>query len=306
MIYTNNTSIINAKQFLMSCRHLVNNSISILAVIGFIYLVYWFGCLTDPQIVERGENMFKPLASFIFSNIDSIDIYKNTGLLAFALTIPVGFMYYIINKIEAFIIIANNKQNELIAEKQKQKEFYNHIKEFEEISNYCLCLSVDYKSEKKFSQKNKDIINNGIYSKIENVLDSVAKNISITKSEVLIINSNDFNNYDKVYDAILTTLSEIKPKIENRYNIKIIPSITTDAYNTETTINKIKEKHFGIQNCISNNRACTTEKFAKKYKYLNKRKYAGVPIGEYISSNKETYELNIIHKNLSQTLASIS
>ena len=82
--------------------------------------------------------------------------------------------------------------------------------------------------------------------------------------------------------------------------------MTTDAHNTKTSAIQIEKRHFGIQNCISNNRNCTTEMFAKKYKYLNKRKYAGIPIGEYISNNKETYELNIIHKNLSQTLASLT
>ena len=70
----------------------------------------------------------------------------------------------------------------------------------------------------------------------------------------------------------------------------------------------VKNMHREIQSFNFKNRATSTAIFYKKYKHLNKEKYAGVPIGEYAyfdDSKSKTYELNIVCKNLSQKIAAI-
>ena len=150
MIYTNNMSIVESKRFFSTCRQIVNNLILFFGLLGFTYLVFWFGGMTDYSIIERGETLFGPLATLIFPNSDAIDIYRNTGLISLALMLPVGFMYYVINKVENIIVHAIDKQNEIAAKKEKQQQFLDSLKEFDVIKSYSLCLSIDYESKKEF------------------------------------------------------------------------------------------------------------------------------------------------------------
>jgi len=111
--------------------------------------------------------------------------------------------------------------------------------------------------------------------------------------------------YDSVYSNLLKSLAEIKRKYENAYKLNLIPSTTTEAYNAKEDA-KIEENHFKIRSCNFKNRACATNDFAKKYTHLKHVKYAGIPIGDFVifeNNVPKTYELNIIYKNLSDSLA---
>ena len=125
-------------------------------------------------------------------------------------------------------------------------------------------------------------------------------------NDVLIITSEKFSKYDLIYESMLKMLSKIKPVVESKYNLEFIPSMTTDAFCEDVEMSNIKKQHYEIQSFNFKNRACSTAMFVKKYKHLKHKKYAGIPIGEYAyfdNNNTDTYELNIIHKNLNYTLS---
>lgn len=303
-MHTTNGNVVRTKHFFDVIRRTINASIGLLVLTGFIYILFWSGIMTDESIYEAGKGFFEPLAKLFFQKENSFDIYKNTGLILFAISIPVALLYGIANSIEDKIVKSLYWAEEKKEEAKKQKAFLESLKEYDEINNFTICLSLNIEGE--ISTKNKNIINNGILETIKNNVKKAYSHTYIETQGVSIITCYDFTKYDVIYDTILKTLSEIKPKLETRYNIKITPTITTDAHTQKESSINIKEKHFGIKSFNHQNRSCTTGTFAKKYKYVNCSKYIGIPIGEYIGSkNNETYELNVIHKNLTRTLASI-
>jgi hypothetical protein len=170
---------------------------------------------------------------------------------------------------------------------------------------YSICLSIDYEGDKITSVQAKKALNQGIYLKIAEILKTIEPSGNVTHDDVLIFRAQNFSKYDRVYDSILNGLSKIKNVLEKKYGCKIIPSITTDAYSGILTQSNIKRRHFEIQSFNFKNRSLSTATFVNKYKHLKHEKYVGVPIGEYAYFGNEkmgTYELNVIHKNLSKLL----
>ena len=171
---------------------------------------------------------------------------------------------------------------------------------------YSVCLSIDYESEKGVSLQNKSKLNTLIFSKIKTNLKLLEPKGLLSLSDVLIFSSENFSKYDMVYDSILNSLSVFKKNIEKNYKYKMIPSMTTDAYEENFKIGTIRQNHFEIQSFNFKNRALSSATFAKKYKHLKYNKYAGIPIGEYAyfrEGSTGMYELNVIHKNLERQLS---
>ncbi len=129
-----------------------------------------------------------------------------------------------------------------------------------------------------------------------------------SSQDALVVLSDNFELYDNVYGTILKILAKVKAEVDDRYSIYMIPSITTDAYQMKPNIMTIKKNHANIKHCNFANKATTSKAFQKKYENLNKNKYMGVPLGEYSIIDEEktnTYELNMVYKNLSKQLESM-
>lgn len=286
-------------------RKTIGAGIVLCAVIGFVYLTFWCGVISDDIILDYTEKFFKPLAQFLNPNDTTYDIYKNTGIYMFLGILPLFLAQYIADIMEEceFKNLALKEEKEKIKLQKQLKEDFEC--RFDYINNYSICLSIDYEGKKEIKQSNKQTFNKAIFNKISNNLNKIDLSGNSQISDVLIYSSSDFSRYDIVYETILNTLATCKKGIEGRYETKLIPSLTTDASSSLAT-NKIRKEHFEIQSFNFKNRALTTANFANKYKHLKNKKYAGIPIGEYAyfgNGKMGTYELNVIHKNLNYTLS---
>lgn len=283
------------------------NSIGIISgIIGFLYLLFWVGAVNDNFILQQGKAIFDPIANLIFANDTSVDVYKNTGFALIAAMIPIPLINCILEKIKDDLIKQNNLKSEKAYHKKQIEAEMKYATRFDGIRMYSICLSLDYESNTGIKNENKTKLNNVIYSKIKTTLKLLEPQAFISLSDVLIFSSDNFKNYDNIYDTILKELSSIKQSVEKKYNYKLIPSMTTDAYDSNFKLNNIRQHHFEIQSFNFKNRAVSSATFANKYKHLKRNKYAGVPIGEYAyfrDGSTETYELNVIHKNLNRTLS---
>ncbi len=230
------------------------------------------------------------------------------GKLFSFILLSVGFIY-LYNKIQAYIKAKKKKALLYNMQRKKQQEYLNKLKEYNAINNYSICLSLDYRSRRNIASDSKAIITKVIFAKITKMLNIVIPDIEIKNLEdALIILSSNFEMYDKIYGTMLKVLSKIKSEVDERYGIYMVPSITTDAYTLRPNMATIKQNHVNIKLCNFSNKATTTKAFSKKYTHLNKNKYMGVPLGEYSILDKEktnTYELNMVYKNLSDKLESI-
>ena len=311
----NSIYAINVRNNVSQIQNLLNLAIIFMVIAGFTYLMFYTGAISDKIFMELGKPYLEPLAKFLNPNDASVGIYKATAFKLFLSILPVFFVQYLISKVEECLINQHNYKEE----KKRQKEYLEELKSFEarydSIKTYTICLSLDYESEKEITKKNREVLNDVIFSKISNSLASIDMTLKVAlDNDALIVVSNSFENYDMTYDAILEDLSSVKEVIEKKYSYKLVPSITTDAFSdTEKGTSKfnssnIRKQHFEIQSFNFKNRALTTATFAKKYKHLQHKKYAGIPIGEYVyfkDDKTKTYELNIIHKNLSKTLTQV-
>jgi hypothetical protein len=283
------------------------NSIGIISgIVGFLYLLFWTGAVNDDFILQQGKMIFDPIASLLFGNNTTIDVYKNTGFALICAMFPIPVINLIIDKFKDDLIQQNTVKNERIHQKQQQEAQHKYATRYDGIRMYSICLSLDYESEKGVKDENKSKLNNVIYSKIKQTLKLLEPQAFISLSDVLIFSSDNFKNYDNIYDTILKELSSIKKNVENNYNLKLVPSMTTDAYDNNFKLNSIRQHHFEIQSFNFKNRAVSSATFANKYKHLKHNKYAGIPIGEYAyfrDGSTGTYELNVIHKNLNRTLS---
>lgn len=283
-------------------------AIVLMGLISFGYFVYWIGALSDEVFMEYGRKFFEPLALLLNPNSGGIEIYLNTCLKMFFGIIPVLFAQYLLNKTEEALLKEHALKEEKKRLKEQKEAHENYMARFDSIQTYSICLSIDYEGKSEVSPQNKVTLNSAIYKKLALALKNIENNAKITQNDVLIFTSSDFSRYDTVYDALLGELSHIKAGIEKNYNLKMIPSLTTDAFSSNQENVDIKKQHFEIQSFNFKNRALTTAMFANKYKHLHHKKYAGIPIGEYAyftNKKMETYELNVIYKNLNKTLAEI-
>lgn len=306
---------INVRNNVSQIQNFLNLAILFMVIAGFTYLTFYTVAMSDKFILESGAPFLEPLAKLLHPNDMSVGIYKLTAFKLFASVIPVFLVQYLITRVEESLI----SQHNLKREKQRQKEYLEELRNFEgrfdSIKTYTICLSLDYESENEISPKNRKVLNDVIFSKISNSLASIDLRLKIAmKEDVLIVVSDGFENYDAVYDEILSDLSSVKEVIEKKYSYKLTPSITTDAFSeTDKGTSRfnsasIRKQHYEIQSFNFKNRALTTATFANKYRHLNQNKYAGIPIGEYVyfkDDKTRTYELNVIHKNLSKTLTQV-
>ncbi len=271
---------------------------------GF-YILFWIGATNDNFILQEGGKLFSPLANFFYPNDTSVDLYKNTSKLLFFASFPLIAIYYFLDVLKDKIIENRIKSNEKILAIREEETKKRNLTRYDGIKMYSICLSIDYQGDKEISIENKNKFNNVIFYNIKTKLKAIDYTGLISCSDVLIYSSSLFTKYDLIYDALLKELSNSKKGIEEKYKYKLIPSITTDAYCENFKLNNVRKQHYEIQSFNFKNRALSTAMFAKKYKHLNQNKYAGIPIGEYAYFDKnstETYELNVIHKNLSRTL----
>lgn len=296
---------LSVKEKFSSIRKFTTFAILALAVMSLGYFIFWLGAISDEIFFEYGRNIFEPLAKFLNLGDTSTGIYLNTSLMLLVAIFPTLFTQYIFDKTEEALIKEDKSKREKKLQKELNEEQKSHMGRFDSIKTYSICLSIDYESKKQLSNHSKATMNKGIYSKIAMLLKIIEPSSKITINDVFIIEAHDFSKYDCVYDSLLKGLSKIKNALEEKYDLKLIPSITTDAYSGNLAEANIRKQHFEIQSFNFKNRALTTASFASKYKHLQHKKYAGIPIGEYAYFGNDkmgTYELNIIHKNLSKAL----
>lgn len=288
-------------------KKILNATLIFLIASSVGYFLFWLGSISDDFFYNQFKGLFEPLACLLNPNNTSKDIFLNTSFMLFGTTFAVLFFQYISNKTESNLIQAENIKQAKIQQKELKQLKENYDSRFDLIKTYSICLSIDYESKQEISNQNKNTLNKQVYTKLASILKKYDPNSKITSGQTLIFTSHNFSKYDIVYEAILKELSKIKNVIENKYKLKLIPSITTDASCNESTASMITKSHFEIQSFNFKNRALATAAFADKYKHLKHQKYAGIPIGcyAYFKDDKtDTYELNVIHKDLSKVLSS--
>lgn len=306
MINTDNLYVIETKSFTGKIKNAITSLMFLVGTMSFLYLLFWSGMVIDTTVIGQGEFMFKPLAQFLNPTATTIEMYKTTSLYLFLGIIPLFVAHYLVDKLEESIIENLTRKQQAKKKKEAMQAYLDSLKQYEMIKTYSICASIDYSAKEEIPTNVKAKLNSGIYEKIKNSILKIEPSVQITTNNVLIITSNNFDKFDLVYESILKILSKIKPIIEAKYGYNFIPSMTTDAFYEKAELNNIQKQHFEIQSFNFKNRACSTATFSKKYTYLKHKKYAGIPIGEYayFGNNKvDTYELNIIHKNLNNTLS---
>ncbi len=308
-MHTNNLFAVEIKAKAKTFRKIITYSIFMLVFLSFVYMVYWIGVMSDNMILDYSGYLFNPLAKFLFPFDDSLYIYRNTSVLLFCLVFPMMALYYVVDKIECRLLKENNDYFENLEKLKQKEEERKRLREFDIIKSYSICLSLNYKNS-NIKDETKKHLNNTVFSKLKETLQVISKSISISINDVMVIYSSNFEGYDKIYSTLLKSLSKIQKILNDKYNIELIPSLTTDAYQNDDMINlsKIKKQHFEIQSFKMQNRALTSALFRKKYQHLNHNKFAGIPIGEYITTEKNSnnsYELNVVYKDLIKTLASL-
>ncbi len=308
-MHTNNLFAVEIKAKAKTFRKIITYSIFMLVFLSFVYMVYWIGVMSDDMILDYSGYLFNPLAKFLFPFDDSLYIYRNTSVLLFCLVFPMMALYYVVDKIECRLLKENNDYFENLEKSKQKEEERKRLREFDIIKSYSICLSLNYKNS-NIKDETKKHLNNTVFSKLKETLQVISKSISISINDVMVIYSSNFEGYDKIYSTLLKSLSKIQKILNDKYNIELIPSLTTDAYQNDDMINlsKIKKQHFEIQSFKMQNRALTSALFRKKYQHLNHNKFAGIPIGEYITTEKNSnnsYELNVVYKDLIKTLASL-
>lgn len=299
---------INLKSKFKKIKEIIYLSMAVCIFLSIVYFFYWIFIISDKTIYEYTMQYFAPLANFLFPRNESFEIYKSTSFALFGFIIPLFFGCVYLDKKEEKLLKAHDDLLEIKKRKQKIQQNIDYLKQFENIKQYSICLSVDYDCVKKIDEKFKDKLNYTIFSKFESYLSRINHDSNLYIKDVLIVTSKDFAGYDSVYEALLNYLAKTKKVTKEKYGLILIPSITTDAFINYPNINNIKKYHFDIKSCNFQNKACSTSLFLKKYNHIQKNKYAGVPIGEYAvfdSNNTKTYELNMVYKNLTDTLTKL-
>ena len=114
--------------------------------------------------------------------------------------------------------------------------------------------------------------------------------IFLARTHISLILSLELTNFKFISKTFLS-------KLNNIFNKAI--AIINSAIKTID----IKNQHLSIQKLQFKNKALSCGTFNKKYTYMKKNKYAGVPIGEYMCGNDEkNIDLNVVFKDLNATL----
>ena len=287
---------------------ITNILVVLLSILSIVYFLFWIGVTNDSYCLELGKSVFEPLAKFLNNGAEDIGIYLSTSKVCIFSALSILAIRIILSGEEKKSLEDYLQKEEALRIKEKLDILKTCTNTYDSTKAYSICLSIDYESENFVSPERKAKLNSLINEKIAKSLFLIEPKSYISAKKVLVFAASNFMNYDKIYDAILKELSLAKKVMKSKYDIKIIPSITTDAFTTSYSISEIKKQHFEIKTFNFKNRSLTTSAFSDKYKYLKQNKYAGIPIGEYVYfGNKKTgtYELNIVHKNLEKTLSQI-
>ena len=303
-----NSNLLQVRERINFLKNVLNTCMIVSVLLSIAYFLYWGMIISSDILYNDTKDIFLPLAQFFFPNDLSYTIFRNTSFALASLTVPCLFIHYILDLIEEQAAkneqLKEEAQKRKIAEDTKKTELF----QYEIIKNYSICLSIDYETPDGISASNKRALNRTIYTKIGKWINSLDSSARVVQNDVLIFTSSDFSKYDIVYEKIIKSLAKFKKHLESNHKIKFIPSITTDASYNSARLDNIRNSHFEIQSFNHKNRALSSATFAKKYKHLNHKKYIGIPIGEYayFKGNKiDTYELNVIHKNLTDTLSKL-
>lgn len=308
MLYGENTNVLCTKKKARKTRETLSFIVLGLLILSIAYFAYWVVAMSDRVVLEYTEQYFAPLANLLVPNVDTIDIYRQTGVRLFLACIPCSLLFGIIDFFESIAIKFHFGTEEQQIKRAQQKEYDAWNKQYDKLTQYSICLSLDYESQKKLSFEARQTLTKIAFNKIRADLKAKHRDITIYTGKALVITSKNFAGYDSVYSNLLRCLAEIKRKYETAYKLNFIPSTTTEAFDSKEG-SKIEENHFKIQSCNFKNRACATNDFAKKYTHLRHEKYAGIPIGDFVifeNNVPKTYELNIIYKNLSDSLTKIA
>lgn len=305
MINLNSSVTHGIREFFNNSRKIMNVSIILMAVISVVYFIYWAMAESSDVVLQYTGQYMTPFAKFLFPNSPDNLMFRDTSFLFMGLILPVFLLYYAFDNLEDVLIKATYHSQDKKAEKAIKQEAQAKLQSYDIIDKYSICLSLEYETKSAVSEQIKTMLNKAIYSKLKKALIATGCNITTSNSDTMIIISADFNSYDIVYSEVIASLAKIKKLVESAYNVTIIPSLTTDAFDGVLALSEIKKRHKKIQSMVLTNRACSTAAFQKKYKHLKRNRYSGIPV-EYISSEKnsnESYELNIIYKDLTNTLA---
>ena len=304
-----NFDVFRAKKMICASRTIMNFLVLSAIFVGFWYLVFWLGVISDEAAMHSARAVFDPIAHFFYPNIDDLIIYRNTGFCLFCSIIPWVVFNCILDRFEQVVLNIQRLIEEDEMRKLNELTMKEQMVQYDVIKNYSICLSLDYDSNTGVSAQNRQFLNKMVFDKISNAFKNQTKYLGSTKistSDVLIVTSSDFSKYDLIYDT-MQSLAKIKKDLEAKNNLKLIPSITTDAFcNDDIKLNEVRKSHFEIQSFNFKNRSMSSAMFAKKYRHLNQKKYIGIPIGEYayFKNNKtDTYELNVVQKNLTVALS---
>lgn len=282
-----------------------------LVILSIAYFVYWGTMINDEELFEYSNTIMYPIAHYFFPNNEDSIIYRDTGIKLLVLVVPCFIAYFIIDSFEHFLLKMNAKvmtfQDKKTTKAQEIKYTNQPIKQ--DIEYFSISASFDYaKNKKSLSPKTANRLNKVIYENLKAKLRTKVLEGKIITSGIFTIISKDFKTYDILYTKFLKVLASIKKEIQNSYGVEVIPTITTDAFETEPKKDNILKAHFAIKGCNFKNKAVTTHIFLTKYRELCFDKYGGVSIGLYsqiVDSKAENFDLNIVFKNLSEVLDSI-
>lgn len=296
------TYLLDVKEKAQTAKLIIDATLIGLAVLSGIYFVYWVAVMTDPMIYDLGKWLFEPFAKFLTPTDTSMYIFRTASFKLFGLIIPTLLLYYMVDKYEQR---AHEKYNAQLEEQQKQMLLYakfQKMHKYDAIKEYSICLSLDYSDNSK-----KESLNGMVFAEVKDTMSKKIPyvNVNIVSSDTMVMRSKEFDKYDYTYDVLLKVLACAKKMLSMNYNIEMTPSITTDAFMAGKHNKDIEQHHFEIQSFNLKNKALCTAEFSKKYQNMKFNKYAGVPIGEYAYFDKQeenTYELNVVNKNLVNTL----
>lgn len=288
-------------------RKIINISIITLVSLSVAYFVFWLGVVSDDILLKYMGAFFTPLAEFLNSSDYSIAIYQKTSFKLISFIIPFVFAYIVVGKFEENAIkqyFSNQEKQQ--KELKRQQDMYKKMRAETTRGKFSICLSMEYSSEKKLSMETIRKLNKAIFVKIHGVISNFIHDVYIVKNQTIVIVSNNYDKYDFIYSSLLKTLAVIKNSIENKFDLLLIPSITTDAVD-RVVLDDIVDDHFDIQNFNLKNRAVVTAEFARRYSNLQHKKYSSIPIGEFMSTNRQTpHELNLVYKDLNKVLVGLN
>lgn len=303
MMAPDDSFIIELKEKTKLVKRISTFLILVFIFLGILYFLFWVVIMTDKTFASGGEKLFGPIAHFFYPDETELIIYRKTSFALFLLIFPCFFVHYLMDKfeekaIEKYALMVEKKR---LAELKKEKEI--KLRSYDDINEFSICFSIEFSNELRKEKAQE--LSNYIYTKIKEAFSNKITGVYPSLDKYLIIRSNHFEKFDYVFEALMKVLSKIDALIEKKYDIDYTPSITIDGFTSGKDNKIIQQQHFEIGTFNFKNRAISTMLFSKKYTFLQYSKYKGIPIGEYAyfdNANHNNYELNVVFKNLSNSI----